>query len=370
MSATKLLIDTKAIEYNLRQIKKALPEGTTIMPMVKANAYGCGVEIVSEVIKDYSFAAVADANEALYLKQFYYNSIILIYQPAAEEIPIIVENEFIPGCCDYGFICRLNEAAEKVGKLIKIHLSVDTGAGRLGISLEECDEMAQKLKELKNIHVHGVFTHYASSDSLNKEDLRYTQGQTKKFEKAVNLLESVLGRIDFRHASCSCAIFTQNSEILNMARPGYMLYGYYPSPDFSSFVDLKPSATLVTKVLYVKKASKGSSIGYNRTYTLEKDSLIATIGAGYSDGIQRHLSNKGFVVINEQRAPIVGRVCMDITMIDVTNIKGNVSAGDAAAIFDNNIVTLDDIAKWCDTIGYEILVQIPKERVDRVRIIS
>ena len=365
LSAVKLYVDISAMQNNIRQIRNAVSEEVEIMPIIKANAYSCGTDIVVNAFRFCNYIAVADVSEAVTLKRIFpEKNIMILYQPDHADIPVIVENDFIVGIGYYEFAEKLNENTTADQK-IRVHVEIDTGAGRLGINPAYARETAEKIKKLENIVVEGLYMHYVCADSTNQEDLEYTEMQTKKFIEAIQDFEDVYGHVKFKHACSSAAIFTQKQAHFNMVRPGYMIYGYYSSEALKKEVTLSPSLQLSTKILQIKTVPPGTCISYGRTFVTKRESVIATVAIGYADGLSRLLSNRGFFVVNGQRAPIVGRMCMDLTMLDITDIIGNVNVGDEVYIFDNINVTLDDLATWSDTIGYEVLTRI-EDKVERI----
>lgn len=365
LSAVKLYVDINAMQNNIRQIRKAVSEEVEIMPIIKANAYSCGTDIVVNAFRFCNYIAVADVKEADMLKRIFpEKNIMILYQPDLSDIPAIVENNFIVGVGYEEFAEKLNKCAS-ADKKIRIHVEIDTGAGRLGINPALAGEVAGKLKKLENIVVEGLYMHYVCADSINQDDIEYTEMQTEKFIKAMQNFEEVYGQVRFKHACSSAAIFTQKQAHFNMVRPGYMIYGYYSSEALKKEVRLLPSLQLSTKILQIKTVPVGTYISYGRTFVTKRESVIATVAIGYADGLSRLLSNRGYFVVNGQRAPLVGRMCMDLTMLDITDIIGNVNVGDEVYIFDNNNVTVDDIATWSDTIGYEVLTRI-EDKVERI----
>ena len=370
-SPTRLYVDIDAIKSNFFQISQSLDSGVEIMPMVKANAYGCGADIIANVFKVCKYLAVADVKEAAMIRRILPQAnIMIIYQPVERDIRDIVAGGFIPAICDLNFACALNREAERRGVLCKVHIEVDTGMGRLGIRPSECTDFAKALLPLKNLETDGIFMHYACADSFTEEDLAFTTLQTQRFAQAIREIEDVLGPVNYKHACAGAAIFNQNVTHYNMVRPGYMLYGYYPSEALRSRVLLKPALKFVSVISKITEYEPGASISYNRRFVTKRRSRIATVAVGYSDGIYRRLFDpsgrrNGCFVVNGQRAPIVGTICMDLTMIDITDIEGSVSVGDEVAIFDNENVTIDEMAEICDTIGYEIIARI-EDKADRV----
>ena len=279
--------------------------------------------------------------------------IITLNQPSIEDIENILEHNIVCGVCSLEFLKELNKKAKEQEKIAEIHLEIETGMGRTGVMLNELSNFLNELEKLENIKVEGIYTHFATSDS----DLEYTNKQIKIFNEAVKEVEERLGKIKYIHTSNSAAIIRMPEITGNMVRPGIMLYGYYPNEDLQELIELKPCCKLKSKISYIKTVDEGTSISYGRTYITNKKSIIANVPIGYADGIRRSLSNNGYVVIHGKKAPIVGTICMDSFMIDVTNIP-DVKIGDEVYIWDNRVITLDEIAKRCNTISYEILSTI------------
>jgi alanine racemase len=364
-SAVRLHVDAGAMQNNIKKIKNAVSDAVEIMPIIKANAYSCGTDIVVNAFRFCKYLSVADVKEAVILKRIFPDKeIMILYQPDLLDIPAILENNFIVGIGYYEFTEKLNERASADQK-IRLHVEIDTGAGRLGINPACVREVAEKLKRLKNIVVEGLYMHYVCADSTDQGDLEYTEMQTRKFAEAIQNFEAVYGSVKFKHACSSAPIFTQKKAHYNMVRPGYMIYGYYPSEVLRNEITLSPALQLSTKIIQIKTVPPGTSISYGRTFTTKRESVIATVAIGYADGLSRLMSNRGFFVVNGQRAPIVGRMCMDLTMLDITDIVGNVKVGDEVYVFDNINITLNDVAAWSDTIGYEVLTRI-EDSVERV----
>jgi len=371
----KLYIDVNAVKHNYNAIKNAVGDGVVVMPMVKANAYGCGIDIVAELFRDCPYLAVADVKEAAILRGIMRDSdILLIYQPLPRDIPEIVTQGYTAAVSDISFAEKLDKEAAKHNKTCRVHIETDTGSGRLGVKTDDCAGFAEKIKTLKNIEVEGIFTHYCCAESASVSDAEFTRRQTGLFQKAFTDIESVTGRVRYRHAAASAAIFNPNAAHFDMVRPGYMLYGYYPDPALHGKVALKPALKLSSYIIQINERGENTPISYNRRYYTTRKSRIATVSIGYSDGLSRRLYNpanseNGCFAVNGQRAPVVGTVCMDLTMIDITDIDGEVNVGDEVFVFDNSVVTVDEIAELCGTIGYEIISQI-EDKADRVAINS
>ena len=225
--------------------------------------------------------------------------------------------------------------------------------------LEKLDDFINFIKENKNIEVEGVYTHLSSAN----EDFNYTKLQLEKFQKAIEKVRKNFN-IKYIHCLASNGIINFNKYQYNLVRPGIIMYGYESGDGIKEKMDLKPVCTLKSKITYIKEVDENTSISYGRRFITKRKSKIATVPLGYVDGLKRILSNVGEVVINNIKAPIIGSICMDSFMVDITDIK-DVKYGDDVYIWDNNLITLNDIAKKCDTINYEILSTIGK-RVPRV----
>ena len=224
---------------------------------------------------------------------------------------------------------------------------------RTGIQMEELKEFIEKSKKLENVKITGIYTHFSTSDT----DLEYTKKQIEIFNKAVEYVKNKISTIEYVHCANSAAILRIKELPGNMVRPGIMLYGYMPDNSIKSEVELKPACILKSKISFIKTVEEGTSISYGRKFMTERKSIIANVPIGYADGIRRILSNKGKVIVRGKIAPIVGTICMDSFMIDVTDIS-EVAIGDDVYIWDNEKIKLEDIAKDCETINYEILSTI------------
>lgn len=363
-SATKLYVDISAIKYNYLQVQKFIGEKVEILPMVKANAYGAGSNIISNIFQNSKYLAVADIQEARCIKNILPNvNIVIIYQPRFEDIEEIVNMGYIPAVSDINFAKQLDKLSNLQNKITNIHVEINTGHCRLGIDPKDVSIFAKEISKLKNIKVEGIFMHYSSADAYDNSDLEFTNIQTNLFDRAIHDFESIYGNIKYKHACAGAAIFNSKTKLYNMVRPGYILYGYYPNDEIKDKIILKPSLKFTSTILQIRDVDEHTPISYNRRFITKRKSRIATVSIGYSDGLPRKLfnvknKNNGYFVVNGQRAPIVGNICMDLTMIDITDIEGEIKIGDEVSIFDNSNVTIEEIANICDTIGYEIISQI------------
>ncbi|MDR0804974.1 MAG: alanine racemase [Oscillospiraceae bacterium] len=363
LNPVKLYIDVSAIRHNFEVFRDAAPM-CEIMPVLKADAYGGGAMLASEAFKnggecDIKYAAAADVFEAEKLSAYLPDvRIVILYQPFENAIPDIVRGGYVSAASDIGFISALDNEAAQCNSVAEIHIEIDTGHGRLGISPDNAREFAERVKAFTHIRVTGIFQHYARADGFDEISNNFTAIQTERFDRAIADIEGVLGEVELKHAANSAGVFNPYAKQYNMCRPGYMLYGYYPSIALRQYADLRPALKLATRIIQIHTYPPDTPISYDGTFITRRETIIAACAIGYSDGFPRLLSNKGYFAVNGQKSPIVGRVCMDVTMLDITDIRGTVKVGDEVFIFDNDIVTLEDIASECGTIGYEIISAI------------
>jgi len=265
---------------------------------------------------------------------------------------------------DLGRLKALEESVKKRGTTLNVQLKIDTGMGRLGLVAAECDSWIGELKNLSALNIEGVFSHFSHAESVEGD---YTRKQLESFNLIVERLRSENIRPALVHLANSAATITLPPAYFQMVRPGIMLYGIYPSPAMAADISLKPVLEWKTKILQLKKVPAGASISYGETFIAKRESNIATLPIGYADGYPRLLSNRGEVLVGGQRASVAGRVCMDLTMVDVTDIR-NVKQGDEVVLLGRQgdaEISADQIAAWANTISYEILTSI-SARVPRI----
>ncbi len=362
------LIDLDALEYNIKSIRKKTPEGTGIIGVIKADAYGHGSVEVAQVLLENGadWFAVAVVDEGLNLRKHGINAPILLlgYTPELR-FEDVINNGFIQTMYSYEMAEKLSKTAVRLGKTAVVHIKIDTGMGRIGyrVNDEAADEIV-RISKLPGIEVNGMFTHFAASDEADKA---YTNMQFERFMKMDKMLKDRGLNIPIRHAANSAAIMDIDSMMLNMVRPGIILYGAYPSDEVvKENLDLRPVMSIKTHVSFVKEVEKGDCISYGRTYTAPDKRKIATIPVGYADGFIRAYAKEGKVLIKGKFAPIVGRICMDQFMVDVTDID-DVKINDEVVLMGTqgeNSITADDIAKALNTINYEVFCTLSK-RVPR-----
>ena len=362
------IIDLDAIAYNMTNIKSKVGKETGIIGIIKADAYGHGSVEISKVILENGadWLAVAVVDEGINLRKNGIAAPILLlgYTPELR-LEDVVNNGFIQTVYTYETAKKLSDVAVRLGKTAVIHIKIDTGMGRIGYRVNEAsaDEIV-KISELPNIEVNGMFTHFSTADEKDKD---YTLNQYKKFVQMDALLRERGLEIPIKHAANSAAIMDFDNMMFNMVRPGIILYGAYPSEEVNKDnLSIKPAMSVKTHVSYVKEVNEGDYISYGRKYQAVGKRIIATIPVGYADGFIRAYSNGGKVLIKGECAPIVGRICMDQFMVDVTDIK-DVQINDEVVLIGkqgNKEITVDFIASILDTINYEVFCTLSK-RVPR-----
>lgn len=351
MRPTIMEVDVDKFKNNISKIRKYVNK--EVMPIVKANAYGTYLNQNTTLMNEFNILGVALVDEAVSLrKKGYKNEILVINQPYKDDIEDIIKYDITIGLSSPEFLKNVN-------KKIKVHLEIETGMNRTGIKLDDLDDFIKLVKNNKNIIVEGIYTHLSSADY----DETYTKNQYTLFKKAVEKIKSEFITIKYIHSDASNGLLKYNNPITNLSRIGIIQYGYYSYPEAKEIINLDPITTLKTKITFIKKVEKNESISYSRKYKTKRSSIIATIPIGYADGFRRELF--GFdVIVNNKKANIVGTICMDSCMIDVTDIP-NVEIGTDVFIWDNKNITLEDISEKCNTINYEIMSCI-SERVPRV----
>lgn len=363
-----LEINLDAIAHNVRTIKGIVGRNTQIIAVVKANAYGHGAVEVSQTALENGVAilAVGVVEEGIILRKAGIKAPILICGLTLEDqLEPLLSYNLTPTICDLQILEALSEVAGENGKTIGIHIKIDTGMGRLGVSPPKTLNFVKKISKMRNIKIEGIFTHLAAT---NEKDGIYTKIQFDEYKKALLELEKEGINIPLKHIANSAAILNSSSMYLDAVRPGIILYGLFPSPKSERTVELKPAAEFKTRIIFLKKVSPGKSIGYGRTYITTKPTKVATLPVGYADGYSRLLSNKAEVLVREQRAPIIGRICMDLCMIDVTHIP-EVQIGDEVILWGrqgSQTIWAEEIAEKIGSIVYEVICMVDKERIPRV----
>ena len=346
-------IDLDALRHNLTAIRQHINPASKLCVVVKANAYGHGAVEVSKVAVECGadFLAVATVEEGLELRRAGFSLPILILGLIPYgAVDAVVANDLTQTVADFDLAARLSAAAERLKKTAKVHLKIETGMGRIGIAPDKAVALAEKISRLPSVELEGMFSHFADADS---KDRTFTNHQIEVFKATAAKIRVAGISIKLLHLAESAAILDIPEAHFDMVRSGIITYGLYPSADVRRTIDLKPVMKLVTHIAYLKKVSAGVSIGYGREFVAKRDSLIATLPIGYADGYIRAYKGFHVEVKGKGLAPIAGRVCMDQTMIDVTDLDG-VKLGDEVILFGSDLISADDAACHLKTINYEI----------------
>jgi len=338
-----------------------------ILAVVKADAYGHGAVEISRALKEEGirFFGVATVEEGIKLREAGIDgSITVLGGVFPEEHSLLLDWNLTPVLYHLPWAQELSRMVQGLGHGIPVQIKVDTGMGRLGLNPDEALKDIPKIAQLPGLNVEGIISHFADADL---EDKAFTEGQLKKFQALLDHLSDLGIRIPFRHISNSAAVMSFPPALFNMVRPGIMLYGYMPSDSFPGKVDLQPVLSWNTRIIHLKEVPAGTPLSYGRTFVTRRKSRIATLAVGYADGYSRSLSNRAEVLVNGRRAPVVGRVTMDMTLIDVTDIPEANLGGRATLIGEDkgDRITAWDLARWGNTIAYEVLCGIGR-RVPRV----
>jgi alanine racemase len=353
-------IDLDALSHNLNEIKKRVGK-RSIIPIVKANAYGHGLIEVSRHLIEHNvkMLGVAFKEEAVELREAGIKLPILVLFER-ENIDSYLKYNLIPTLFDFKTAKRLSKEAQRQNLLLPIHIKIDTGMGRIGLDIRSAEEAILGIKGLKGLKVEGLMSHLSEADLVDKD---FTLYQIQRFRMLVSSLKRKGITFKYLHIANSAGILRFQESYLNAVRPGIMLYGYGCDENDN----LKPVLNLKCRVLHLKNVPSGTPISYGRTFITRRRSIIATLPLGYADGYSRRLSNCGEVLINGRRAPVVGRVCMDTFMVDVTDIP-DISIDSEVVLIGSSgreRITAKDIADSTGTIPYEVLTSIG-QRVKRV----
>jgi alanine racemase len=373
MRATRVLIHLDAFRGNIQAARKRVGPGVQLCVPVKADAYGHGaVPLARTALEEgASFLAVAAVSEGAELRAAGIQApVLLLSIPVPEELPDMLAADLIPLVFDKGFVKEAASAAEQAGKRLTVHLKVDTGMGRVGCRPEEAAELARFIAGYKNLALGGTATHLAVSDSAAEEDVRYTKEQLRRFREAADSIRNAGIDPGIVHAANTGAVCFHNDAFFDMVRPGILLYGYAPSGASDPVV--KPVMEFVSRVVFIKRARRGETVSYGRIWTADRDTLVATIPAGYGDGLPRRLSGtdggtSGYnfqVRIRDRWYPLVGRICMDQFMVDL-GPGADIQRWEEVTVFGGDARSAADIAAQLGTISYEITCGINK-RVPRV----
>jgi alanine racemase len=361
----------------MKAVRERIGPGPAICVPLKADAYGHGaLRIAGAALESGAEClAVAQVREGAELREGGIGApILLLSLPAPEELPELIFHRLIPLIPDREFAGEAAAAAERAGKKLLVHLKIDSGMGRLGCPPEEAAALAAHIRSLKSLEYGGTATHLAAADSAEDEDIRYTRVQLARFREAVAAIKKAGIDPGIVHAANSGAVVFHSDACFDMVRPGIALYGYSPGEKSGLALPVSPVMELRTRISFIKELKKGASVSYGRTWTAPRDTVIATIPLGYGDGLPRRLSGRLSVLIRNSLYPLVGRICMDQSMVDLGPDSG-VLRWDEVSVFGGAACSGDmqkgavysaaDLASLLDTIPYEITCNINK-RVERV----
>lgn len=366
-SATVATVDLSALAHNLSEVRRLISPACRIFAVVKADAYGHGLVEVAHVLARQHVGgfAVATVQEAVLLRNAGIREPVLVMAGLLpEETPDLIRYGLTPVVYDQTFAARLAEQIPANVAPWPIHLKLDTGMGRLGFTPAEAWEILTRIRAAGQLRIEGLMTHLADADST---DPTFTNQQLAVLDDMVARIRQADLPIPLVHAAGTAGILSHPASHRDAVRPGLMLYGYHTCEQMTVPVSLKPVLSVATKVIQIRSLKKGDSVSYNRTFVAKRPSRIAVLPLGYADGYSRALSDRASVLIRGRRAPVVGRICMDLTMIDVTEVSGAAAGDDVTLIGrqEAESITADDLAGWQDSIPYDVLCAIGT-RVPRV----
>ena len=365
-------VDLAALSHNYHCIRRFLSPGCRYLAIVKADGYGHGAATVAgQLQKDGAdWFGVATMEEALDLRrQGIYRPILVLGYTDPTAAPILASNTITQTLFSEEYALQLAAEAAKAGCVVDCHVKIDTGMSRLGFDAENENTvlMVEKLAQSGSLDITGIFTHFAVADEDTAVSMAFTERQFTLFMEVCNRLQADGVNVGLRHCCNSAGTLLHPAYHLDMCRLGLSQYGLDPDPCMKALLDVRPAMSLYTVVSMVKEIPAGATVSYGRQYTAPTPRRIATVAIGYADGYPRSLSNRAEMLLHGKRAPVIGRVCMDQLMLDVTDIP-EARMGDIAVVAGSEggeSVTFDDMARWAGTINYEIICGISK-RVPRV----
>ena len=360
-------INLKAIEHNLKELRRLAGRNTftllrrrlrtpvQILAVIKADAYGHGMIEVAKLLtqEKINHFAVSDVTEGVRLRAAGFKQSILLFESTLpSDVKDIADYQLTPTVCTLEFATELNQYAQEIGRRIPIHIKVDTGMGRLGIWHTEAFDFIKNVANLRSLLIEGIYTHFPVADT----DAKFTTRQIQYLYELVTRLDKTGLIIPYIHAANSMGLAGYKTHILNLVRPGLMIYGLYPDEGLKKKIHLKPAMSVKSKIIFLKDIEAGCSVSYGRTFMARRRMTVATIPLGYNDGYPRLLSNKGHVVIEGHRCPILGRVTMDQTVVDVSRVKDVHLEMPVTVVGENDgqDISLDELSQHVGTINYEL----------------
>jgi alanine racemase len=363
---TEARIDTAALAHNLREARKAAP-GARVLAVVKADGYGHGAVIAARTFVDAGadWLGVALVEEGIALRNAGLTAPILALGGQYTDYGLLLQHRLTPLVYRAEMIDALAAAARKLGVAAEAHLKLDTGMGRIGVLPRDLPALLEHARSVKEVRLTGLCSHFANADL---RDPTATRLALDEFATARRALQALGFPLQLAHLANSAATLDLKESHHEMVRPGLMLYGSAPAPRFSGLADLRPALTWATGISHLKRVPGGTPISYGHKWTARRESVIATLPVGYADGYRRSLTNRSEVLVAGRRVPQVGTVCMDMMMIDVTDVAGAVQIGSEVILLgaqDGERIDAWEMAQRCDTISYEIFCAI-SARVPRI----
>jgi alanine racemase len=376
-------INTQNLMYNLRQFRQVLSPTTKLLAVVKSNAYGHDMVLVAKAIqKQTDWLGVVNLEEALILRKAGIHKPILVLSFYFNQLELAIKNNISLVVYDLKQVQKINLVAKKIKKIAKVHLKLDTGTSRLGVGETKGLKLIREIicppkpwrrrEKLKNIEIEGIFSHFAAAE----ENQKYTDFQLKRFNSFITKLERQRIKIPFKHFACSAAALVRPDSHFNLIRLGISLYGLWPSKLAKRLTlkkypwfNLRPVLTWKTRVIAVKYLPAGTPVGYGCTYKTRRKIQLVTLPVGYWDGYDRHLSNKGEVLIRGVRCPVVGRVCMNLIMVDATKVS-KVKVGEGVVLLGRQgrqEISAEELAEKIGTINYEVVTRINPELPRKIK---
>lgn len=357
-----LEVDLDKLSFNIRNIRSKIGKNVEFMAVVKADGYGHGAYQITQTCLESGVDSlgVAILEEGIELREKgIKKKIVNLYPELLGREKYVIEYDIEQVVTDYNFVLNLSKEAKKKSKIAKVYVEIDTGLGRYGLAPEDIAKLVKRIYGLGNVKLEGVISQFSNSDAKDKS---FAKEQLSIFAKTINHLESSGYKIPKKSIANSGAILDIPESYFNQVRVGHLLYGLYPSDETSESIKVEPILEWKSRIMFIKEVEKGTPLGYGRSYYTKKKSRIATIPLGYADGYSRLFSNKAEVLIHKKRLSVVGRVCMDAFMVDITSIP-DAKVGDEVVLIGKQgkeEISAHDLGKWTGTFSYEILTRIGK----------
>lgn len=359
-------VDLSAIASNVKAIKKLIGSKVSLLAVVKANAYGHGAVEVARIALRHGaiMLGVATLEEGIELRKAGIDASILLLGPTPVEFNRLLFYRLEPTLYDLETAVRLSDYLKKRKRSLKVHLKLDTGMGRLGVSAKEAMEFVHKVAKLPHLEMTSLYSHLATAE---EEEEGFAEEQHRRYQSFLKQLGDLKKRISYTHIANSAATLGKPVMHENLVRAGLALYGLYPHPYLKKKVDLKPALSVKSRISFIKTVPVGTSISYGRNFTARKETQVATLSIGYADGLPRSFSNNFSVLVRGQWAPIIGNITMDQCMADISDVK-DAKIGDEVVLLGiqgSRQITAEDWAKKLNTINYEVVCSF-KARLPRV----